>query len=241
MDAVSDGGKHGYWFTYVLWMLLMVFLSIQALFKHFNLSKYYPIAVLGMAVIGYTVTRMPFIHGNYILDCFSIPSFFNWCPWFAVGVLCKCYQDKFNVLMANRYFIFMMFIIVVASFYTYVPQVLIIPASLFLVYHVFNKLYAENWEFKPIRYGLKFFSKIGTYTMEIYFLHYFLLFRLPQPVLNYLVELSERSRRLSFPEFCILGSVAALICVTCICITHILSKVPFLSLLAFGKRTPIKG
>ncbi|WP_148070572.1 hypothetical protein [Bacteroides acidifaciens] len=85
----------------------------------------------------------------------------------------------------------------------------------------------------PLKNGLLI---LGRYTLEIYFIHYFLLFPLPLALGKYFEELSVGGKSLSFPEFMIIGVIVISISYTCILLSYFIKKIPFISDIIFGKK-----
>lgn len=104
-----------------------------------------------------------------------------------------------------------------------------------IVIWIIRQLYINPIHSIGISKVLRGLEIIGSNTLEIYFLHYFLLFPIPASVGNFLKMLSSSEKSLSFPEFLIVGTVVVVICVTCIFLSRLLKTIPCISLLAFGK------
>lgn len=82
-------------------------------------------------------------------------------------------------------------------------------------------------------HGLIGLIYMGRNTLEIYFLHYFLLFPLPMAVGEYLGRLS--AGHIAFAELLIVGSVATAVSIGSIVFAGILKAIPWASRLMFGK------
>lgn len=76
---------------------------------------------------------------------------------------------------------------------------------------------------------------MGRFSLEIYLIHYFLLFEMPNFLSGYFSELSMSCRNVSFPVFLVVGSVALSICFGAITIAKILSKIPYVGSVLLGK------
>jgi hypothetical protein len=74
---------------------------------------------------------------------------------------------------------------------------------------------------------------IGNNTIEIYFIHYFLLFTLPTIVGSYLTSLI--GGRVSFIELLIVGFVDVIICIGSVVSARMIKSLPYLSQLFFGR------
>jgi hypothetical protein len=77
-----------------------------------------------------------------------------------------------------------------------------------------------------------FFRFIGNNTIEIYFIHYLLLFTLPMAINEYL---SLDGRSSFFKELLIIGSMDLIICAESIVVARIIKSLPYFSRLFFGR------
>lgn len=132
--------------------------------------------------------------------------------------------------------IFAVFMIVCLSYALPIPLMLQRVATVMLVIYVVNRMYSKQKGLLLASFR-RFFLLLGTNTMEIYFLHYFLLFPMPESIGNYLESISRTDKSLSLPEFLIVGSAVVAISLVCIMLSRILKQIPYVSLLAFGKNT----
>ena len=115
------------------------------------------------------------------------------------------------------------------------PQLAVDMACLGVVVYIIKRLYMDESDVKmvsSIKRGLTF---LGKNTLEIYFLHYFLLFPMPDVVGRYFMEISMTSKSHGFPELLLVGAVVVIICISCIVLSACLKKIPYISLIAFGK------
>lgn len=86
----------------------------------------------------------------------------------------------------------------------------------------------------------KFLATLGENSIEIYFLHYFLLFTPPMIIKQYLNSIYTGNNyaneiMVSFVELTIMLPIITYISYTCIYIKKIISNIPFISKLMFGK------
>ena len=109
-------------------------------------------------------------------------------------------------------------------------------SRILLIYTLFYN--NRNWIDKSL-IG-KTFSYLGKYTLEIYFLHYFLLFTPPMIINNYLNSIYTGNNHaneivVSFVEFSIITPIVIYISYICVFIRKIISSVPLLSRFIFGR------
>lgn len=89
----------------------------------------------------------------------------------------------------------------------------------------------KQWVYK----GLQI---IGQNTIQIYFLHYFLLFKMPHGVVNFTHSMYEGSianHCSSIVELSIYGTISVCIALVCIAIRNFLAYIPYVSTIMFGK------
>lgn len=116
-----------------------------------------------------------------------------------------------------------------------ISNIAIVAIMIWIIRHLY---YNEQTDFlmSNILRGLEM---LGRNTLEIYFLHYFILFSVPFEVGKYLTMLSASNHSLSAPEFIIIGTVVIIICFMCIVMARLLKTIPYIYLLTFGKPTSI--
>lgn len=78
---------------------------------------------------------------------------------------------------------------------------------------------------------------IGRNTLEIYLLHYFLLFRMPQTIIEYTHSMygGIANHCAGLVELLIYGPICLIIAMTCIGIKTLIMQVPIVSGILFGK------
>lgn len=122
------------------------------------------------------------------------------------------------------------------SYYLTFPLMVQRIAVVLLFIYVIYKIYSRPRAGKLNGVLRKILLFIGTNSLEIYFIHYFLLFPLPLCAGKYLDSVSNTGRSLSMPEFIIVGSLSVVISIASVLLARILKKIPYVALLAFGKR-----
>lgn len=99
----------------------------------------------------------------------------------------------------------------------------------------------DNTWFESINRGcINFLKVLGQHSLEIYFVHFLLLFSLPSCIGAFLNQLSSDNcwwghSSVGFVEFCIVGSISAIIAVFSIFFAKIIGQIPYLNQLLFGK------
>lgn len=163
--------KGGYWFTFVLFMLFTIYAIIAYIMDMIEIKKNIKALVLFiLAIVGHIINIQYYDSPNFILNLLSIKHLLYYSYFFVFGVLSKMYYNLFEKFINNDLAI----TIIVLSF----AILYNIPISLFgflgipLVYKIFNHysgLFNVNTKIG------RNLSYIGKNTLQIYFLHYFLL------------------------------------------------------------------
>lgn len=108
--------------------------------------------------------------------------------------------------------------------------------NVLLIYFVFQSV--EPWFSKQGNRLTYVLSTIGRNTLEIYFIHFFLLFTIPV-VPEWLNSLSSDAcfgniGCNSLPEFVIVGAISVFLCYVCLAIKKVVGLFPLVYELCFG-------
>jgi hypothetical protein len=157
--------------------------------------------------------------------------------YFIAGIIVKSKIDVFHKLIENKYLNFIVFVLafVLPVIFPNYNSVIIIFARLWCVYTLF---YVGRFFLEKDTLFTKGLTTIGTHTLEIYFLHYFLLFKLP----HVSVWLEKLMTDFCFKghsaewlmEIVFVGVIAVFLCFVCIGIKKVISAFPIVSELCFG-------
>ena len=207
--------KQGYWFMLVLFELMVTLSLVRQLSLRFGIKS-----IIVNSSIFALVTAYLFIipKGNLFNQLLCINLYWHYYPFFMMGYY-SYKLDRFLILkLAPVYFL-----LYIVSFYFYskgmrAAVVVCNVSSLFFIMTVFST------NFKPLK---DVFAKIGVNSLQVYMLHFFLLYPLVKvlPVVE--------NRWLEFPYFVAVAS--ALIAVT-IGISMLLMKSDWLAMFLFGIR-----
>lgn len=178
--ALVEPFKAGYWFTFVSVEMFLLTGPLVLLMNHYELSNksrlavFAPIMVLSAASC--VIARKLEIDST-IWTSLSLDPLLHFLPYCLLGCVFKMYYDRLlDSMVRFRYFALAILLFCVAivfpraSLYNLVPAVCGIYILHYLCYKVKAGL-PEN------RIG-KFFIKIGTSTLEIYLLHYIVIYYL---------------------------------------------------------------
>ena len=239
-------GKGGYWFTYMLFVYFVIYVSLQGLMRLFKIQKYETaiLIIIGI-IINLLSTRVERFLNH---DFFNLLSIYNWnfYLYFTFGCLAKKYFDKFQKLLDSKYFIpfvqlsFLAACIYLAH-YSYLNEVLrlrtvmqIYPAlaGIVIVVAFFRKYEAS---FTQERWLGRCLQSVGRRTLDVYLLHYFFLPR----GLN--VDKYEWGRVIAdnpTPEFAVSISLSILVIGICLIVSNVLRTSPILGHYLFGVKLP---
>lgn len=248
---IFDNMKVGYWFTLALFEMYVVIYLLLLLLKMCNLSKLIykiclVIGTLSAILIFHYLDHNTNLGQNYGPIWSRITGFMatlNSIPLFLMGVLSKEYKPYFvNIISAkgiNKYIIFTVFACLIFNYFYTLPIKIVcffhVIIVLAIIYNLFQKKNIFGF-YDLTNHILKFISFIGKNTLEIYFLHYFLIFNLPTSFSNYLNFAANASRHsVVIPELLIIGILTTLISLLAILWANILKQIPFVSEIAFGK------
>lgn len=232
--AIFDEAKMGYWFTFVLYEMFLVLTVLMWIFNQFKVKKIIELSILLILFLTSFVIFRFFELRSDLLGLISAFNFMFYLPIFVLGMLCKLYNPYFNKILNSRICLAVTFLLVFVSFIIKIPSFITSIAIVILAFAVCHKIEDSTPVFFEKGCG-KYLSLFGTFSMEIYFLHYFLLFEVPQSLSSYLTELSTSHRSVSFPEFLIVGTIAACICIGSIAIAKFIHYIPYIRNLALGK------
>ena len=181
-----------------------------------------------------------------VADVFCLSGVLYYFPLFLFGVLCRKEHDIFQKLIINRWIQLVLLGVLVVSLTTNLVPLIVQSVVICLVacYVVkdFCETIKENNEVivgSLARKTVSMLSVIGRYTLQIYFLHFMLLFRLPNSVCVYLeqshVQTCYGHAFSNVMEFMIIGSCSLLLCFLSIGVSLIIKQLPFCHKLLFGK------
>ena len=165
-------------------------------------------------------------------------------PYFVLGVICKMYQAQFEKLIAHK-IIFPLIAMLYAAYHIvgHLPLFVCSICSIFLVYGVVDRLY-RNEDSAQVPFNnvvLSILSTLGRYSLEIYFVHFVLLFNLPESIAKYLTSLGSDTcwwghSSLSFAEFILLCPLTLILSYASIYFSHLIKQIPYCGKVFFGRK-----
>lgn len=249
-DLWSEQWKNGYWFTLVLFEIIVVQLALNRVFSRFNSF----VAKLLTAVVAWIM--LYFINsavGETTSNLLSLNIVVSFWPAYISGFLAAGYQQSFNRLLTSNVFITCCFVVAAPLLYllcwywefpmisdelrSYIIAGLFhIPLAIIAIATVkpwAERAYAATAS-TATRTIADIWSLLGRKSLAIYLMHYFFLFNL-SALRPMLVDV-----KLSFvPIFFISAIVAAGIIAVVLMFERIIATSPLLGWLLTG--TPIKS
>lgn len=232
-----DNFKSGYWFTFVLVELFLIYISIAYTFNKIKLPPQKQIIIFFLLIIiTYIIKSFLFRIGIFqdnISNLMSLVLVFTNFPYFLFGVIVKMKFHEFKKLFSNNYVISFAIIlfVVLFKFDNYGPSEFIQGflgiIIVFRFFEYYNNIFSYN-----TKVG-RFFIIIGKYTLEIYLLHYFIIKSLVISTEYFNCDIISKSWSIEFIFFSILSS---LIAYSCLLIVKFIKISPLLYSLLFGFR-----
>lgn len=251
-DMVFHPSKKGYWFTlclYEMYIVLYCVLSICLMLK-INKKVY---SLLLLCLIMATIAISHYINA-IVWTSDRTPEWFksigiiqliDCLPYFLLGVLLKEYNGIFQKIIGcignYKYILLGLFACIVISYLTsIIPSKINSMIHVVVVFAVLYSLFEKvSGSHNLISILLKSFTVIGRKTLEVYFLHYFMLFTPPLVISDYLndvINATIEKCSVTVPELLIVGSITFLICFLCIIFSIILKQIPYVGAICFGEK-----
>lgn len=227
--------KSGYWFTWVLFQTFVIYLISKYISDHFANKNWQRIIIL------LSPLAIMFVIFRFVGFESQTAVFFEWVKvkgfyvYFLLGVFLKLYSVDFNKLCMNKYFTTVLLIVSILE-YVYVGGENGLIANVLVVYLIFSRL------LNIPNVVTNILTRIGKDSLAVYFLHFFLLFRLPPTVITYIQSLKTdtcfgTNSCSSIAEFMLCMSLALIISFATLPIQQILRQFPIIYRLCLG---PIK-
>lgn len=238
-DMLFDGAKYGYWFTFVLYEMYLVYLFVAFAASFFTRRRRqaFDIIVLAVTALIYLVHKRAG-HFEQSDDLLCLGNFLGYFIFFGAGLfaasrkteIARCLDYKGGVI------VLLCAVLICLDSFLSMPRLLYRFSVLLTVVYVLRRFYASDRSI-PLEVPFKnSLTTLGRYTLEIYFIHYFLLFPLPASLGEYLRSLTPGIySSVGFPEILTVGTVTLLTCYACILLSALIDRIPYLPRLAFGK------
>lgn len=230
------GAKGGYWFTWVLFQQYLVYYLIKMLINSAKNSHLYNVlfCVLFVAVFILSYYLQHSMCGMFLsLD----RSVYGGYLFFVLGLFCKRYQGVFLQIQDNGFYIWLLVIVIVIdSCVLHLHWAISGSAFVFLI---FSSFYYNRVRFEKSSRFFRLFPFLGANSIVIYFIHFWLLFNIPECVNIYLnnnenILCYAGHGALSFLLFLIVSPIVICISLCCIGIKYAIDFIPYANTLLFG-------
>ena len=249
MRLLASPTKGGYWFTWVLLQMFIIYYvccyvgnMFNSKFKIQNSKWFLLFAAWALSVFAYETLYLPKVF-SYHKDMFfaysSLIQTIRYMQFFLLGNIVRRYWTQFERLFDSPWFFPLVVTVAVVccadifqlhtlrKVWTNLPRTTAMYALLLLVVMFFR--HYQTWFDEGQRAG-RFLSFIGTRTLDIYLLHFLLLPKMPQ------VGQWLNANQPNFLLSIVLSvSVALVVIAFCLLASQLLRVSPFLQLYLFGK------
>ena len=209
--------KNGYWFLLVLFELMVTLSFIKQFSSRFKIKTIYVNAVV-YAIATFFIFMIP--TEGWINHLFCAKLYWHFYPFFMMGY----YSYKIEKILIPQYapFYLLLYLFVLIFFRPILWKVVIkMMANLFSLFFLLSVF---STSFKPLK---NIFSTVGINSLQVYMLHFFLLF----PLLKVLPV--AENRWLEFLYYLVIASAIILVTIT---ISKLLMKNSWLAMFLFGVR-----
>lgn len=239
--------KGGYWFTYVLLLMFIIYYAFAWLESKLPKRSWIPITILWTLFLGtYAILQIPPAMkwiGKPTVDWLNHTSVIQvmiYMQFFIFGNIVRRYWDKWQSLFDVSWFFPLVILIIfvcsgeylrwhnITGGWEYVPRTLASYSLLLLVVMFFR--HYKGW-FTTEKHTGRVLQYVGKRTLDIYLLHYFFLPKIPEVG----VWFNGHTRMFAI-DFAISFLVACLIIAFCCLTSHTLRISPFLSEYLFGRK-----
>ena len=181
----DDPMKLGYWFTFVLFQIVVLYHIFQFFIDKKLSTKCETIVFILIIVGSYLLSRSRSYLDISWIKTLSFGQVIGYSQYFFIGILAKKFQSQFLKLCTKPLLISLLFVISAVLFYlngdneNLVYRMISPFQSCCTMLFVFILFYTYQNTFSSQTKIGKSLIYIGQHTLEIYFLHYFFLFKLP--------------------------------------------------------------
>lgn len=180
-NAVTDNMKDGYWFTFVLFEIFVAYYLLCAVIQRFQITRRGEcIILLSIIVLSYAIlslcVRLGVNFNAPWLGTLCIRQFMLYLKFFLMGILAQMYMPLFLQWIKNKFIITITGIVFATIFLSgTVNNILSTIASVMAVFAIYGLFYTYHETFSLATRTGKTMTYIGRHTLQIYFLHYFVL------------------------------------------------------------------
>jgi hypothetical protein len=227
LDVASRYDKGGYWFTWVLFQILLIYLvfcTIASRMKH-EWGKW---LVLASPLLLFSAFSHLVGFTSKMAVTLELVKVYGYYVYFFLGLFVRRFNIQITAVLSKSWANALLFVAAVISYIEIGGICLVL--SVIAVYSLLYQMedYLSDARHLPSR----ILNAIGKKTLAIYFFHFFLLFRIPF-VPQWLQSMQTDTcfgthSSNNFVELLICGAIALLLCYACIAIEYVLSKFPII-------------
>ncbi len=242
-NAIFDGSKHGYWFTYTLFIYFCFYCTSKLLSFFLHHENIFILAICIFVLIIYFYTQYDIFYSDSkpsydkLYSLLSV-SKWNYYLFFVMGIMVKKYYKQFISLTNNSYFMtfsivtFLLLILLNSTHFSAQRFLLEGPLGILIIFTYFRK---NETSFTHEHFIGRSFQYIGKRTLDIYLLHYFFVPK-DLAILGHYFSIHNNP---SIELFISMGISLMVICV-CLITSQIIRTSDFLAFLLFGAKRKIK-
>lgn len=231
--------KSGYWFTWVLFQILVIYSWFEVLaFKTCNIWLKVFVRLLPLGLLWVFSKTVGFDNNAAVLfEWIKVKEYYL---YFIVGIFTHWFYPRVILLLNNNMINALLLIIAVVA-YQFIANGIMRVFMVLIFFYVYNKL--DGWFSMPNNKISNVLRLIGENTLQVYFIHFFLLFAIPV-IPKWLMSLQHdvcfgTHSCSSMVEFCICGTLAVIISFVCIYIQKIIGLFPWIYTLCFGSNSHV--
>lgn len=237
----ADPWPGGYWFTLVLFEMFLIYFTL-AVISHYLRKDLLGFPFWIAALVFFFTFTLFLPENNWWYRTLFIKGLGTYLHFFAFGILCRKYGNRFLRLVTNQYVMTAVVLLFVAGlllrfnkFYHPDPEIDMLVQKFVIRYMgllaVFALFHSKRHFFEGDNRFSKAMQYVGKHTLDIYLLHYFLLphLKMLRPVLcdtaNVVISLV------------LVGGMAVATIALCLLISNILRSSEFLAHYLFANKS----
>lgn len=237
-EDIFDNFKGGYWFTIVLFEMLAISVFIIKLKEKIKL-KYISLILLALVFLSVLLLKILYwtdINSNSVIRLFSVTHLLHYFPYFLTGLIFRTGNinagDRLiDKIIDNRYIQLILVFAFIVLFYFENSTLRILQEFIGAVL-VFEICRMQSDFFRSNRIGI-WLTKIGRNTLQIYFVHYFILFGLFGK-LSEIFPVTLNIIKVPGLELILVGTITWIISEWSMTLSNIIEKFPLMNSLLFG-------
>jgi len=184
-EFIIDDSKSGYWFTYCLVQVWLLYATIACILNYLRLSNNQIIITMGtIAVILLPISAIlnkyfPSVINNTIFKILSLSHTTYLSPFFFIGVILRMIYNKTTLLIINKELpIFVTLLIIFSGLFILDSFIFIRMSEVVGVFLAFLLFYYTRFFWDGISVFSKSLKVLGKNTLVIYLFHYYIIYYL---------------------------------------------------------------